>query len=762
MQSAFDATWGNVTLQAATLSPGSFAPASLTAQAGNQQVRLLWTAPVGSNTYTVKRSQTSGGPYTAVATGIAATSYADTTVQNGTTYYYVVSATNTNTGSFDSSEVSATPTAALSNPVFQINCGGPATRFFAADQDFSGGLTAGSTVPVDLSQVSNPAPPDAYLSYRYAPCSYTIPGLQPGGPYTVRLHFAETFWNASNLRVFGATINGTSVLSSFDIFAAAGGINRAIVQQFNTTADGSGAVILQFSPTPGSFDQNPMVNAIEVLAGTSVPAVPTGLTAVADRSQVDLSWNAVSGATSYIVKRSTTSGGPYSVLGSNITGTTYTDTSASGETVYYYVVSAVNAVGEGGNSREASVTSGISAPGNLHIASIGDGNLTLAWSAVANARYYQVFRASTSGGPFSNLGFVYIATSFTDNNSGYGLPNGTYYYVVLAGDNGGPSSYSNEASATLSIAAPTGLTAPPGDGLASLTWNAVSNADYYEVLRSATAGGPYSHLTYCYPGTATATSFTDNNSGYSLLNGTYYYVVRAGNNGGQSAYSNEASATLSIGAPTGLTATLEDGFASLTWNAVGNADYYQVFRANSPGGPYSFLGYTYPGTATATSFTDNNSGYGLPDGTYYYVVRAGNNGGQSTNSNEATVVPVPFFLRAQSATVSVSRLPNLPSASTTSTITATARGIANPSIPISLSLGPLPPGIAAWFSSDAATIPPAVAANLYNPVTAGKVSVTLYLQAGAGATAGTYPITVTGTTAGSPSVSTVVTLTVLP
>ena len=74
---------------------------------------------------------------------------------------------------------------------------------------------------------------------------------------------------------------------------------------------------------------------------TSVLTNPTGLTAVSGDNRVDLSWNLVSGAISYKVKRSLVNGGPYETISSNISNITYTDTSALNGTVYYYVVTAV-------------------------------------------------------------------------------------------------------------------------------------------------------------------------------------------------------------------------------------------------------------------------------------------------------------------------------------------------------------------------------------------------------------------------------------
>jgi hypothetical protein len=84
-------------------------PAGLTATPGDAQVALGWNASGGATSYNVKRSTTPGGPYTTIAPNVITTSYTDTTVVNGTTYYYVVSAVNADGESANSSEVSATP-----------------------------------------------------------------------------------------------------------------------------------------------------------------------------------------------------------------------------------------------------------------------------------------------------------------------------------------------------------------------------------------------------------------------------------------------------------------------------------------------------------------------------------------------------------------------------------------------------------------------------------------------------------------------------
>ena len=85
------------------------APTGVTATAGNAQVTLSWTASAGATSYTVERATVNGGPYTAVASGVTTTSYTNTGLTNGTTYYYVVVAVNAGGSSPNSSQVSAQP-----------------------------------------------------------------------------------------------------------------------------------------------------------------------------------------------------------------------------------------------------------------------------------------------------------------------------------------------------------------------------------------------------------------------------------------------------------------------------------------------------------------------------------------------------------------------------------------------------------------------------------------------------------------------------
>ena len=96
-------------------------------------------------------------------------------------------------------------------------------------------------------------------------------------------------------------------------------------------------------------------NSTEVNATPAAPAAgtaPSALIATPGNAQVALNWNTVTGASTYNVKRGTSSSGPFSTISApgSVTGTTYTDSSAVSGATYYYVVSAVNGGGESPNS----------------------------------------------------------------------------------------------------------------------------------------------------------------------------------------------------------------------------------------------------------------------------------------------------------------------------------------------------------------------------------------------------------------------------
>jgi hypothetical protein len=102
----------------------------------------------------------------------------------------------------------------------------------------------------------------------------------------------------------------------------------------------------------GESGNSAQVSATPVASVTRTPG-PTGLSATAGNSEVGLRWSAISSATTYHLKRSTTSGGPYTQIAAP-TWTGYTDVGAKNGVTYFYVVSAVTAAGETANSEQVS------------------------------------------------------------------------------------------------------------------------------------------------------------------------------------------------------------------------------------------------------------------------------------------------------------------------------------------------------------------------------------------------------------------------
>jgi fibronectin type 3 domain-containing protein len=273
--------------------------------------------------------------------------------------------------------------------------------------------------------------------------------------------------------------------------------------------------------------------------GASVPGVPAAVVATAGNVQVVLGWSASTGATGYVVKRGTVSGGPYAQVGAPA-ATSFSDTGLTNGTKYFYVVEASDSAGMSANSAEVNATpvapvTAPAAPTGV-VATAGNAQVVLNWSATTSATGYVVKRGTVSGGPYTQIATP-SATSYTDA----GRTNGTkYFYVVDASNSAGVSANSAEVNATpvapvSAPAAPTGVVATAGNAQVVLSWSASTGATGYVVKRGTVSGGPYTQV-----GTPVAISFTDT----GLTNGTkYFYVVEASNGAGTSANSAEVNAT---------------------------------------------------------------------------------------------------------------------------------------------------------------------------------------------------------------------------
>jgi len=235
-------------------------------------------APGGSTTYTVTVGSLGGFSGT-VGLGVSGLPGGNTTASfnptsvsgSGTSTLTVNTTTSTPGGTYtltiSGTSGSTTHTASVSLAVtvpgaIQINSGGGTVGSWLADTDFSGGSSSANTNTIDTSGVTNPAPAAVYQSERWGVFTYTVPNLTAGESYQVRLHFAEIAFRNAGARVFNVAINGSTVLSNFDIFATAGGGNKALVEQFTSAPDATGKITISY--IKGTADV-PKSSGIEII-----------------------------------------------------------------------------------------------------------------------------------------------------------------------------------------------------------------------------------------------------------------------------------------------------------------------------------------------------------------------------------------------------------------------------------------------------------------------------------------------------------------
>ena len=449
-------------------------PASLTALPDNAQVSLHWAPSAGADGYNVKRSSASGGPYITIAAGMTSTTLLNTGLINGTTYYYVVTASNGAGESANSPEAAARPDIPIpSCPTCRTIFSAAATPKIVNNTDpnsvelgmqfrsdlngfirgirFYKGIGNTGTHVGSLWNLAGTSLGTATFAGEIA-SGWQIAWFATPVPIT-----ANTTYVAS----YHAPVGNYSV--DLDYFAAAG-LDNAPLHALSNGAAVLGNGLYRYannSVIPNSTYHSSNYWVDVVFDTTAPPGAPTGLTATPGNGQVTLSWTAAAGAASYTVKQGTAPGGPYTTIASPTTPGAVSGGLTNG-TPYYYVVSATNGAGEGPNSAEASATPTTAPPAPTGLtATAGNGQVTLSWTGVAGATSYNVKQGTASGGPYTT-----IASPTTPGAVSGGLTNGTtYYYVVTAVNGNGESGSSVQASATP-------VTAPAGCGTCVSIWNA--------------------------------------------------------------------------------------------------------------------------------------------------------------------------------------------------------------------------------------------------------------------------------------------------
>lgn len=164
--------------------------------------------------------------------------------------------------------------------------------------------------------------------------------------------------------------------------------------------------------------------------GTATAIIPTGLTGAPGDGQAVLTWNACPNASLYNIKSSTAWTGPFTVIASNVTGLSFTNTGLSNGTIYYFVISATNSAGESANSSAVSVQP-ISTAVPILQPSTSSGQLQLTWPQDHTG---WILQAQTNP-PNAGLGTNWVNLSASSGTNQMTFPmgptNGSVFYRLF-------------------------------------------------------------------------------------------------------------------------------------------------------------------------------------------------------------------------------------------------------------------------------------------------------------------------------------------
>ena len=460
-------------------------------------------------------------------------------------------------------------------------------------------------------------------------------------------------WNggASGAVQYTWAFSGTTVIAAGDRI---GVVCDACTNDYQMDTYGS-----QSNPESNSVEQ--VVRSSDILDYSSVdmrmqvvytsataPGQVTGLSATGGNTQASLSWSAPSDGgsaiTDYTIQYSTDNSSWSTFADGTSTSTSATVTGLTKNTVYYFRVAAVNAIGTGSYSTSASTTVlGVpDAPTSLSAASNANNQASLSWSAPANnggsAITDYVIQYSTDGTTFSTFA---DGTSTSTSVTVTGLSSNTLYYFRVAAVNAiGTSSYSSSASTTV-LPNPPGqvtnlATASPTTSQMTLSWTAPNNGgsaitDY--TVQYSTDGNTFSTFA---DGTSTSTSVTVTGLSSNTL---YYFRVAAVNAIGTGSYSSSATGITVPDPPTALTTASPTATSlGLSWTAPSGSqttDY--IIQYSTDGTNFSTFA---DGVSTSTSATVT----GLSSNTLFYFRVATVSNPTSDYSSTATGTTLPGLI----------------------------------------------------------------------------------------------------------------------
>jgi hypothetical protein len=367
-------------------------------------------------------------------------------------------------------------------------------------------------------------------------------------------------------------------------------------------------------------------------SATTIPAAPTLTASVTSTTAVTLNWAAVTGATSYLLSRSTdlstwTAVTTVSIVSPATTpATTYTDTGRAANTAYYYRLQAVDGSGDSDYSLITSATTLLSAPTGITPLALSTTQMSLSWPSEAGAYGYTLQQETgttwnnvVGAGSLSSSTNVFVVGNLTANTS--------YNFRLIASNISGPSAPSTTITDSTLEPAPALTSVAASTTSNTLTWTAVGGATGYVLQNSPDA----SVWTTIASPLSTVSTYTDTSDSADT---TYFYRLAAVNAGGDSAWSAVNSQTTNIVANSAFTATSASSYSiTLGWASQATASGFKVQEQTGTGQTATWAQVGDIVAAGSTSYTVT----GLqPNTAYTFRLITENAGGDSAASSTAT------------------------------------------------------------------------------------------------------------------------------
>jgi parallel beta-helix repeat protein len=375
----------------------------------------------------------------------------------------------------------------------------------------------------------------------------------------------------------------------------------------------------------------------------TIPGAPTGLTADAGDAYIELSWlapssNGGSPITDYVIYRSTTSGSGFIQVG-EVNDLYYNDTGLSNGVTYFYIVVSKNIIGESPFSNEANDTpqGPPSTPVNIQAQS-GESYIYISWEIPISdggspITKYMIYRG-TSSGDEEYLTEVLDVLYYNDTTGEGGTE---YFFMVSAVNNIGESTLSSEVSGIPYAypTAPLNVTASTGDSYIYISWDIPESQGSSSITNYIIYKGTDSGEEILLIEIGNTLFYNDT----TVTNGvTYYYYIIAKNSEGTGPESEEINGTpVSVpGTSTNINANPGNGFVHLTWNAPssdgGSAiTNYRIYRGTTSG-DLTLLAEI----GNILTYNDTTVTNGV---TYYFMITSVNSIGEAPQSSEISVAP---------------------------------------------------------------------------------------------------------------------------